>query len=50
VPFRGKRNEPAYVSRTAEALSALRGETAESIGERTTANFEALFGRSERQR
>lgn len=49
VPFRGKRNEPAYVPRTAAVLAELRGESVESIARQTTANFDALFGRSERQ-
>ena len=43
VPFRGKRNEPAWVVRVAETLAAIRGQTVEEIGELTTANFERLF-------
>ncbi|HWX49138.1 MAG TPA: TatD family hydrolase [Roseomonas sp.] len=43
VPFRGKRNEPSYVSHTARVLAEVRGLTAEALAERTTANFHRLF-------
>ena len=43
IPFRGKRNEPSYVVRTAERLAELRGVSLETITQQTTANFEALF-------
>jgi TatD DNase family protein len=43
VPFRGKRNEPAYVAHVAEAIGALRGVDADAIGEAAQANFERLF-------
>ena len=42
VPFRGKRNEPAFVVETARRLAAVRGETVEEIAETTTANFQQL--------
>ncbi|MBI4891419.1 MAG: TatD family hydrolase [Acidobacteria bacterium] len=42
VPYRGKRNEPAYVVHTAQRLAELRGVPAEEIAARTTANFERL--------
>lgn len=43
VPHRGKRNEPAFVVNTAEAIAQLRGMTKEEIGKKTADNFYALF-------
>jgi TatD DNase family protein len=43
VPFRGKRNEPAWVAHTAKVLAELRGVTPEALGDLTTANFRRLF-------
>jgi TatD DNase family protein len=43
TPFRGKRNEPAWVVRVAEELSAVRRVPVNELRERTSANFEALF-------
>ena len=43
VPFRGKRNEPAYVAHTARVLAELRGLDPEALVELTTANFYRLF-------
>jgi TatD DNase family protein len=43
VPFRGKRNEPAWVAHTAKVLAGLRGMTPEALGDLTTANFRRLF-------
>lgn len=45
VPKRGKRNEPAYVVHTAEALAELKGVSAEALAEATTANFFRLFAK-----
>ncbi|MEO8100292.1 MAG: TatD family hydrolase [Acidobacteriota bacterium] len=42
VPFRGKRNEPAYVAHTAAKLADLRDTTKDEIIRQTTANFLAL--------
>lgn len=49
-PFRGKRNEPAYVRYVAEALAGLRDQPLEAIAAATTANAERLFGRLAGQR
>jgi TatD DNase family protein len=43
VPFRGKRNEPAWVAHTAKRLAELRGLTLEALADLTTANFRRLF-------
>lgn len=42
-PYRGKRNEPAYVKLVAEKIAALRGTSLEEIGEITTKNALSLF-------
>ncbi len=46
TPFRGKRNEPAYVARTAAVLAEVRGLEPEALAELTTANFRRLFGKA----
>jgi TatD DNase family protein len=43
VPYRGKRNEPAYVARVIAALADMHQIPAGDLAERTTANFHALF-------
>jgi TatD DNase family protein len=43
VPFRGKRNEPAYVAHTAAVLAQVHGMNAEEMAGQTTANFRRLF-------
>ena len=40
VPFRGKRNEPAYVAKVVEQLAVVRGASAAAIGEETDRNFD----------
>jgi len=45
VPHRGKRNEPAFVVKTAEAIAQLRGIGAAELGEATSENFFRLFTR-----
>jgi TatD DNase family protein len=44
VPDRGKRNESAFVARTAAALAVLRGVEPEQIASVTTKNFCRVFG------
>ncbi|WP_164215611.1 TatD family hydrolase [Virgibacillus sp. YIM 98842] len=43
-PYRGKRNEPAYVKLVAEKIAELRGSTPEEISEITTNNARKFFG------
>jgi TatD DNase family protein len=44
VPYRGKRNEPAWVGRVADMLAEVRSVTPDEVRVRTAAAFEALFG------
>ncbi len=43
VPYRGKRNEPAHVTRVVDALATLHGVPPEQMASATTTNFLALF-------
>lgn len=45
IPYRGKRNEPAYVTHTAAKLAELKGVSADRLAEATTANFRRLFNK-----
>ncbi|PYY00646.1 MAG: TatD family deoxyribonuclease [Acidobacteria bacterium] len=42
-PYRGKRNEPAFVIKTAEKIAELRGKSTGEIGEITANNFFRFF-------
>jgi len=44
VPHRGKRNEPGFVRDVAARAAALRGETVETLTQRTTENARRCFG------
>ncbi len=43
VPYRGKRNEPSFITHTAQVIADLRGVSVGELGAQTTANFETLF-------
>jgi TatD DNase family protein len=45
VPFRGKRNEPAYIKYVAQKLAEVKNISVEEVATITTANAEALFGK-----
>lgn len=46
VPYRGKTNEPAFVTHTAAKLAELKEVTPEELAVATTANFFRLFGKA----
>ena len=48
VPYRGKRNEPAYVAATATAVAALKGLEPAQLAAATTENFFRLFSKASR--
>lgn len=48
VPYRGKRNEPAFVCRTAEKVAEVRGLKTDDVQRSTSLNFYHLFGVGQR--
>ncbi|HVH81138.1 MAG TPA: TatD family hydrolase, partial [Stellaceae bacterium] len=47
VPYRGKRNEPAFVAATAAFIAQLRGIEPDALAATTTANFFRLFTKAQ---
>ncbi len=43
VPYRGKTNQPAYVSEVARKVAEIKGISFESVANQTTQNFKSLF-------
>jgi TatD DNase family protein len=43
--YRGRRNEPAYITLTVEAMADILGITAEAAARQTTENAKRLFKR-----
>jgi len=48
MPHRGRRNEPAFVTHTAQKLAELKGVDATALADVTTGNFFRLFTRAKR--
>ena len=48
MPYRGKRNEPAFVVNTARMLAELKGVSAETLAHATSDNFFRLFSKARR--
>jgi len=48
VPYRGRRNEPAYVAATAAAVATLKGIEPQELAAVTTDNFFRLFAKASR--
>lgn len=48
MPFRGKRNEPSFVTNTARMLAELKGMDFDELAAQTTENFFSLFNKAKR--
>ena len=42
-PYRGRRNEPAYVAHVAARIADIKGLTVDTVGQATTRNLESVF-------
>jgi TatD DNase family protein len=49
VPYRGKKNEPKYVSEIAQYVADLKGIRYEALLEATAANFHRVFSKANPQ-
>jgi TatD DNase family protein len=47
-PYRGKRNEPAYIVHTAAALAGVKGVALSTLAAHTTENFFRLYTKATR--
>jgi TatD DNase family protein len=47
IPYRGRRNEPAYICYVAEAIAELKGIPLDDVEQQTAANTSRLFGLSD---
>jgi len=45
VPFRGKRNQPAYIIKVAEKIAEIKNSTTEEVARITTENSKKIFGK-----
>ena len=43
TPYRGKRNEPAYLIETAKIIASIKGTSLEEVAKTTTLNAKKLF-------
>ncbi len=43
IPYRGKRNEPAYITNTARVIAEAKGISVEELAVQTTKTFERVF-------
>ena len=48
VPYRGRRNEPAYVTEVCQGLADVKGWSFEETAKRTTEAYFALFQKADR--
>jgi TatD DNase family protein len=49
IPMRGRRNEPAFTSHTAQVVADIKGVTVDQLAQATTDNFFRLFTKADRK-